>query len=82
MAVVLRYEAMSSVVSEQGAFDALRPSDRLASCCDESVSFAVAQDWWLKRKAKRSVVLNLFSVISAAPGAPMIEEAEMAMVCI
>jgi hypothetical protein len=33
MAAVLRYEAMSSVVSEQGAFDALRPSDRLASCC-------------------------------------------------
>jgi hypothetical protein len=30
MAVVLRYGAMSSLVSEQGAFDALCPSDRLA----------------------------------------------------
>ena len=29
MAVVLRCGAMSSLVSEQGAFDALCPSDRL-----------------------------------------------------
>ena len=33
MAVVLRYGAMSSLVSEQGAFDALCPFYRLASCC-------------------------------------------------
>ena len=33
MAVVLRYGAMSSLGEFLGAFDALCPSDRLASCC-------------------------------------------------
>ena len=33
VAAVLRCGAMSSLVSEQGAFDALCPSYRLASCC-------------------------------------------------